>query len=454
MKHGIIKTRIFFIYVLFFAFFRVQTRIDEQSSFVKTSADKMADKLADKKEQWITIFVHGIMSIQPYLSTGLICKLFNDSIRNTLYADVVSTIRKNTLFSCNQLMQGVGLHKIDIKKQEKYTASQALAILYNQVLKEQNTHENDMFYTFGWSGLLSKKARRKAAKQLFFELEQEIKRLAKIGYYPKIRLIGYSHGANVCLNVAAVKNKHEKKHFLIDELILLGCPIQVDNDFLVNDPFFKKVYNFYSRKDRIQKRDCFSSKAFFSDRRFCNRSGYGISKKVTQVQIKITRIKPGISHARKKNVIYLTQDKPNAHSSRALQDESPGHMELWFFGWTPRHYRKTFILYPYPVLLFLPIIIQGLKKSGMQYNGAGQEIIVDIRPDHEMIIIKSDQKQYIQPFQFHRLAKKFASIAEKAQPEKYSKEIVENHIYYHKKKIKNERLQRGIRDSKAKRMRK
>lgn len=436
MKHSTFHVPLLFLLLLFFTFLPQNTQT------------------TDKKETWITIFVHGIMSIQPYLSPGLICKLFNDSIENTLYADVVSTIRKNTLFSCNQLMQGIGLQKIDIQKQETYTASQALALLYNQVLAQENPHEENIFYTFGWSGLLSRKARQKAAKQLFFELKAEIEKLKKLGYFPKIRLIGYSHGANVCLNIAAVKNMYKQKSFMIDELILLGCPIQVDNDFLVNDPLFKNVYNFYSKKDRIQKRDCFSSKAFSSDRRFCRRAHYGVCQKVTQAQIKITRIKPKIKNDRKNNIISRTKYVKSRSHFRILRDESPGHMELWFFGWTPRHYRKKFSLYPYPVLLFLPIIIRALQKSNIQRNGADYEIIVDIRPDHEIIMINSGTKEYIQPFNFKKLSTIFSPISTRAKPEKYTKEIVENHIQYHKQKIRNERLHNGIADGRAKRMRK
>ena len=87
MKHATLNARMFFLSLLLsLCFFENIKTTDE------------------KKEIWVTIFVHGIMSIQPYLSPGLICKLFNDSIENTLYADVVYKIRKNTLFSCQNFI--------------------------------------------------------------------------------------------------------------------------------------------------------------------------------------------------------------------------------------------------------------------------------------------------------------------------------------------------------------
>ena len=70
----------------------------------------------------------------------------------------------------------------------------------------------------------------------------------------------------------------------------MGVPIQKETDHLVHDPFFKRIYNIYSRGDRIQKLDFFSFDRFFSDRIFKDRDGFKFPKdKLVQIQLRLTR---------------------------------------------------------------------------------------------------------------------------------------------------------------------
>ncbi len=107
------------------------------------------------------------------------------------------------------------------------------------------------FYIFGWNGKLNFEERRKAAQELYYELMNlhDLYR-EKCGVAPRIKMITHSHGGNVALNLAKVKEKNQD--FVISELIMLACPVQAETMHLVSDPLFKKIYSFYSESDLIQ----------------------------------------------------------------------------------------------------------------------------------------------------------------------------------------------------------
>src|SRR5204863_8304961 len=137
--------------------------------------------------------------------------------------------------------------------------SNALANNYDYVTKINSPLSNNQYYTFGWSGLLSPKSRYNGGAELFKSLSTELKNeFWDHSIFPKIRLIGYSHGGNVCLNIAAAKNNIDPNSPLsIDELVLIGVPIQTETDYLSADPIFKKIYHIFSRADHIQRIDFF-----------------------------------------------------------------------------------------------------------------------------------------------------------------------------------------------------
>ena len=84
-----------------------------------------------------------------------------------------------------------------------------------------------------------------------------------------VRIIGYSHGGNVLLNMALARQRNPfLSPLTVHELVLLGMPVQQETDYLINDPLFEKIIHIYSRGDRIQKLDFFSCHRFFSRRLF------------------------------------------------------------------------------------------------------------------------------------------------------------------------------------------
>jgi hypothetical protein len=439
---------------------------------------------------WITVFVHGIMSVKPHLNTNNFIRFMQDKIQNTFYEKTVIIMRDDPFFYQNQAMGPRGLHYIDpnVPTQPVNTSrtintpsvveacecalnadgrachscqaqagidtgkgSAAMAYLMDYMQKNAQTGQyNNRYYTFGWTGLLSPRQRYEDAVELFKALEIEVQKLTKQGTQPKIRVVGYSHGGNVCLNLGAAHQKaFPNSHLSIDELVLIGTPIQHDTDYLINDPIFKRVYNLYSMSDRVQKLDFFSTDRFFSGRKFIHRPGFKIPEKLTQIQLKVTRNKVNKNKANKNKKLadssleiaepgiseyVLDFDARGIKTGKSplLRNASPGHAELWFFGWTPQHYRADYPLYPLPTIALLPFITKNLDS---QTSGdiIPRHLIIDIRPQHNIILFKDRKKPIIYktvPFMekaaFENLKNQLLSFA----PSYYTKEDYETHTQY------------------------
>jgi len=142
-----------------------------------------------------------------------------------------------------------GLHAA-LSFEPQYHLREIAELLYAQ--SPQQFPIDDLYF-FGWSGKLSFKARHKAAKKLYIQLCALINQYEQeLGVTPSIRLITHSHGGNVALNLARYNND---MRIVIDELILMACPVQDRTCHLTAHPMFKKIYSLYSRFDSIQVLD-------------------------------------------------------------------------------------------------------------------------------------------------------------------------------------------------------
>lgn len=124
-----------------------------------------------------------------------------------------------------------------------------------RVMRALKTSYTDQFsvdhvYGFVWSAEFSLKGRDKAAKDLNAALEK-LSHQFHFGSAgaPKLRLIGFSEGANVVLSLA--KQKHDSV-YVVDELVLLAGPVQYSTAYLVHDQLFQRVFNMYSTGDYVQ----------------------------------------------------------------------------------------------------------------------------------------------------------------------------------------------------------
>jgi hypothetical protein len=327
------------------------------------------------QECWVTIFIHGSFSLRPHLTIGNIVKMLNDTIEESVYYRSTEINRRDPFFYKNQAMAGLGLHKIDLHHPHNNAAAPILAASFEEISRYTGHAISDHYYTFGWSGLVSNKLRYLESAFLHQDLEKLIKKLKDSGLQPKIRLIGYSHGGNLALQLGALHTtKAISDQFFIDELWLLGTPIQVETDYLINSPIFKKVYNFYSRADSVQTLDFFSFKRFFSRKKFSKRKNFKLPEKLVQVRLRITEYEPRPNYKDYKNV--PCNDPKMLKKYFIEKSYDPGHFELWFMGWTILTYRHSFPLYPLPMLTFLPIIVHYVET----HPDTPHDLIAHLKP--------------------------------------------------------------------------
>ena len=352
------------------------------------------------KEVWITVLVHGNISIKPFLCYKNIRNLMFDAVDKTEYAYAADCIRVDPFFYGVQQMQNLGLVPIQKESCKKGDACAAFAQIYDEINSLSGKTEENYYYTFGWSGLMSHTKRLEEADLFYDQLFQLIKSYQDKHIDPRIRLIGYSHGGNVCLNLAHSHKKREAEKTIdcIDQLILLGMPVQAENAAFVEDNLFKKVYHFYSIADKIQRIDFFSFKRFFSKKRFRNIH----SKNLTQI---------GVS---------LIQDK---------KDFSPGHTELWFFGWTAFNYRKNFPLYPFSLVHILPLLLNSIEQEERKNH-----LMLTLYPqEEELTLTYQKNKRHKKtvttyPFLSQENHKKLAAKALSFSPESYTIADENEHI--------------------------
>lgn len=299
----------------------------------------------------MVIFIHGTLGLRSNASFSTALCLFHDCFSCSCYKCTVDILRDDPTFYQYQAMQQEGLIPI-APLSEGFSGSALFSDMFDQNLLNTNPYlksQKRLYYTFGWSGMLSPTARYKAAQRLYKELKEELATLKKQGIYPQIIAIGYSHGGNVLLNLARVwEETNEQKAFTIDTTVFLGIPVQPDTSGYIRSTLFNNIYNFYSRGDYVQCCDCFSVKRFCSGRKFkADKHGY-LPEKLLQMEIKMLTSSEKCCACSSKKGLFI--------------DRSPGHSELWTYAWTKDSYRTTFPLYPLPVAIFVPQLIKLVEK--------------------------------------------------------------------------------------------
>ncbi len=272
-------------------------------------------------------------------------------------------MRSNPYLFRNTATQGLGLAYIDPVEGVCKAGSQTLRELFEvQHVFYHTPIATRRYYTFGWDGTLSLSRRLEEARRFYDALEKEVAHLRKQHLKPLIHIIGYSHGGNVALNLARIKEERDPaSSFSVEQLVLLATPIQRETDYLVaHTDFFKKVYLFYSTEDSVQTSDMFSTKKeVFSRHRFTNHSQLAIPPTLTQVRFRLTRAI--------KRSSFLSD--PDATPEMILEEKriqclhmDPGHVEFWNLQWGSYWYRPNLPLSPLPVLAFVPAITHLLQE--------------------------------------------------------------------------------------------
>lgn len=342
---------------------------------------------------WVNIFIHG--TVKPPLKLGDISSIRKDEIDNTFYDYSATFMRKDPRFFQFQPIQQLGMQPVVIDGKPG-NASAAFAQIYNTQYKDAYPQEQNFYYTWGWSGLLSRTKREEESENLLKDIAKLVNKYKKFGLKPHIRIIAYSHAGNVTLNMARYKGM---SNITVDEAVFIGVPVHKETDKFINHPSFKKIYQVYSLADRAQSADLFSTKYLFSHRKFKSRKCQNLdTSKVVHIRLSTT---------------HTIEDPVCKQVTRSFKVD-PRHIELWAFGWKPISYRRKFPLYPLSAASILPYVIY-------KTEGLGNDLWAEINPYQERMRITSwknnrRQETWTLPFLSKDEFKQLTDIALKYQP--------------------------------------
>lgn len=337
----------------------------------------------------LVIFIHGTIPPAQWRVSDFF-NILRDKIQDSIYLLSSEKIRKNHYFRRGQVMQDEGLFPIPFY--DPHSCAAMVARMHEQQFEWLNQEDPELvpqqrrcYYTFGWKGILHIYTRYEAAKVLYKQLLQELDRLKSLGVdNPKIRIITFSHGGNVALNLAAVQRdvpEFYKRPLTIDNLIMFAAPVQKATADLTRSRIFKKIYHFYSANDQVQTMDFTAPNQWFSKRTFKKERHNELPQKLTQVQVRITqRVAPKKRHFKLPETIdYLTLNHPRI---KLIYDD-PHHTEFWHFQWGSRVYRPKFALAPMPICAFAPTIIHALER----HAPAAPHTILNFAPKYHGALI-------------------------------------------------------------------
>ena len=339
------------------------------------------DPMKKNKPLYITVFIHGIISLRDHLTLTNLVNFISDNITDSSYARAVELIRKDSTLHLFSATQEIGLYKIELA--QKKTAAAALAYIFHYFNTQYEPQFDHEYYTLGWSGLISSKVRNLEAELIYTNLKKLVQSYQNRRV--SLRVIGYSHGASMALSSAYYAQQDSNRSFHIDELILLGMPVIQDDEHPIHSPFFKKVIHIYSYGDNIQCFDIFSSrrKGFFSQRSYHKSHHFNIPKNLIQIDLRITGIKPKYKN------FFNNAEKIIYPSKRWLTRFDPGHTELWSFGWSISGYREHFPLNPLPAVSLVPFIVHCLDTLLI----SGEHYIANLNFDQEYATFINKEKK-------------------------------------------------------------
>ena len=350
------------------------------------------------QDVWVNVFVHGI--VRPVATIGDMVSISHQNVNKTRYKQITRYVRKNSFTHRTQASQGIGLIPIELKSNyDDHNGARAMVATFKKLdqhanlLYGANINNKELYYTYGWSGLLCYNSRQKASLFLHQKLIRLVNELKAKNLNPKLRILAFSHGGNVAVQMANFDPWSSLKSKLsIDELITLGMPVHRENDVLIRHPMFKKVYHFYSVGDIPQTLDFVSTEYAASHRRYQARPCFEIPEKLTQIQVQFSQ-----DIARTKPFTPINKYRKSTYN--------PSHVEMWSFGWSPQGYNRSSPLFPFPTVAFAPYIINAIRTK----PELGRNLIAEIYPTQEKITITDlnwDSHRKMQTVSVPFLAKK------------------------------------------------
>lgn len=218
----------------------------------------------------VTIFVHGTVGTEFNVFSPFHC-LSDTASEQTLSTRLSRKFRSHPYLQHDQLLGPEGMVEIPYHKIQKYRSSTDQEVntqnawyhiisAYDTIAQQVNiTTPHRHYLLYGWNGLLSNRARKRAGYDLYQSIRTIYYRV-KHAYnaVPRIRIITHSHGGNVAL-WAAQAAQEDEANFTVDLLFMLATPIQQETIDCINYPFYKTIISSYSHGDNIQPNDYFST---------------------------------------------------------------------------------------------------------------------------------------------------------------------------------------------------
>lgn len=336
--------------------------------FTQHSLGKVLQKKV-KPQVGVTIFIHGTVGSSFNIFNPFAC-LKDSATEQTFSVRIVRSYRNHPLMEYDQIFgaQGLFLFDDDCKKmsgeEQQHSASCYLIPAYQTVAKlTGNCCKREFFARYGWSGLLSQRARYEAAESLYWELIKLRKKLKKrFGVVPVFRIIAHSHGGNVMLLLAEMEERF-KEGLRIEVGFMLGTPMHFDishsepvltdlekkkepelkhhpvlheTGFCIASPVFSQLYLASSRGDSIQCRDFFST---------TKRKSYGHMHDIVDLD-RLAKEHPKLVRC---DVQICVAD----------DEKRIDHTNMWLAG---RSEPVCNFMEPFPFVVLVPYCIKALEK--------------------------------------------------------------------------------------------
>jgi len=294
----------------------------------------------------IHIFVHGTVGTEFNVLSPFHC-LSDTASEDTLSTRLSRRYRSHPYLRHDQLLGPEGIIEIPYHKIRQYEANDGQGLdtqnawyhvlaAYDAVARKVGVSAlYNHYFLFGWTGLLSNRARRRAGYALYREISDIRDRVRRVyRCEPRIRLITHSHGSNVALWAAQAASE-EGTPFCVDLLFMMGAPIQHETISHIQLPFYKSIISSFSYGDTIQSSDYFST----ISRQSCQRMA---------------------------DLIDLNQAAQQARGVRAdmqytanLQDNVVTHANMWMMA---RSEPVFTFMEPLPLVILAPALFAGISE--------------------------------------------------------------------------------------------
>ncbi len=286
----------------------------------------------------VTIFIHGTVGTEFNVFSPFHC-LSDTASEQTLSTRLSRKFRSHPYLQHDQLLGPEGMIEVPYSKLQYYRYDMTQEVdtqnawyhiisAYDAVAQHVGmTQAHRHYLLYGWNGLLSNRARKRAGYDLYHSLRTIYARVKRMyNRAPRIRIIAHSHGGNVALWAAQAAIEDEA-NFSIDMLFMMGTPIQQETIDYIRHPFYKTIISTYSLGDSIQPNDYFSTSYHRSYQRMAD----------------LTNLEPAVKEAGgvRADMQYLVN----------LQNDTVTHANMWLMG---RNKPVFSFVEPLPLVIFAP----------------------------------------------------------------------------------------------------